>query len=1316
MPFLILILSLFLPMQMFASVEIVSEDASGVTITYRPDLKQVRHYKAKHGFDTFLPSIKYASDSGGFSGDPYHLIVSENITIPNGTSYRVRQIGHIRYNILSNVMTPRLSYLDKTLTSRDYVLGENYFEPKDIADFKYYYAGIAKDKHLLRIEFTAARFDALSGDILIPKEITLRIDFTPDNNSQFKKRNNKFNRNSLQSSVSKQNWVKIQIPKDGVYSISKGDLLELGVDVPANKISTIKLYGTGGKPLAEVFPETDDEIDYLANLPKEQEIIVRTNSDGSLKNIIFFGAGTKGFEYDEKEFDFKKFNNYYSFENFYTLTWDGEVGIEAQTSGFSGEIEHRPSTYIHRLLHEDELVSPFSLGASRQFFGDAFNKKTYTNMLHELDRFGKIKYKITVAHKYKENATFSIQENGAILEEKTIFGLGESQYAVARRRASEIVINSNRISNDNRSRLDFEYLSSGIPPGYLDFFEIHYPRSFMAINNELNFFSEPALIGNTEYSVGGFSNKEKFAFDITDRANPKLLQNYANDKDKIIIRKSIESVVEFYISSELQSPTVMQKVEIADLLNDYSPCDVIVITHKDLLASATKYKEYREGTSDLKFKLVTTDDIYYEFSSGLPDVTAIRDYVAYLIHNLETKPSYLVLWGDGHTDYRKVSVKETNFVPPYLTLDDVDYLSETGTSSYDDFYAMVVGNDRITDIAMGRIPVENNEEGMWFVEKLDIYENKSSSDGWRTRVSLLADDGISTYRNNEREHLNDSEDLSSNYLPKDMQQKKIYLVEYPTQYSSGGRRKATATLDLIKIAREDGTLMMNWTGHGNPNLWAHEKLFEKDVMLPKLTNLDKLFFLTAATCEFGRFDKSGGKAAAEEMLFSKIGGSIAIMAATRLVYSSNSNFFTQLFYSELFKRHEDGSMKTLGEALYKIKQKRYGSNDQKYFLMGDPLLVLNIPDKIVSIDMIDNVITKDNEIPLEGLKKIHIQGRILNKDSSHDLGFNGNLSLTIYDGERSFSIVEEGSTFNFEKYGGMLNRAISNVQDGVFDISVTIPKDISYSDNYGRMLAYAVSGDEKSFARGSFSTFKVSGIDETATSDGEGPGINLFVDSRNFKAGDIISANPALIVDLRDTEGINSTGYGIGHRIEAWVNNNPNGIDLTGKYELIEEDYGSASEKLTGLVEGRNTVIVRVWDIFNNYSVDSTYFYVNSPQDQYWIGEIITYPNPIVENTTIRFRHNLDVESYNKVSFEINEEVESVIEIYSANGVLLRTLKSTLSSGGGGKKSDAHTAEVEWDGLDENGFSVGTGAFAYNITLSDGNGKIVSKVKMVAIK
>ena len=66
--------------------------------------------------------------------------------------------------------------------------------------------------------------------------------------------------------------------------------------------------------------------------------------------------------------------------------------------------------------------------------------------------------------------------------------------------------------------------------------------------------------------------------------------------------------------------------------------------------------------------------------------------------------------------------------------------------------------------------------------------------------------------------------------------------------TGNGRRKPNVNTDIIKTMNQ-GTLLINYIGHGNPELWAHEYIFERSVSIPQLNN-DKYFFLCAATCDF----------------------------------------------------------------------------------------------------------------------------------------------------------------------------------------------------------------------------------------------------------------------------------------------------------------------------------------------------------------------------------------------------------------------------------------------------------------------------------
>ncbi len=108
-------------------------------------------------------------------------------------------------------------------------------------------------------------------------------------------------------------------------------------------------------------------------------------------------------------------------------------------------------------------------------------------------------------------------------------------------------------------------------------------------------------------------------------------------------------------------------------------------------------------------------------------------------------------------------------------------------------------------------------------------------------------------------------EIISNTLPKSFNTRKIYSAAYPDEITGQGRRKPQVNKEIID-AINAGTLFVNYVGHGSPELWAHEVIFEKSVTLPQLKN-DKYFFLCAATCDFGYFDIPNYQSAAEALLF-----------------------------------------------------------------------------------------------------------------------------------------------------------------------------------------------------------------------------------------------------------------------------------------------------------------------------------------------------------------------------------------------------------------------------------------------------------------
>jgi hypothetical protein len=225
----------------------------------------------------------------------------------------------------------------------------------------------------------------------------------------------------------------------------------------------------------------------------------------------------------------------------------------------------------------------------------------------------------------------------------------------------------------------------------------------------------------------------------------------------------------------------------------------------------------------------------------MTDPTAIRDFLAMAFLTWTPRPRYAVLWGDGHFDYKNISTSAPNYVIPYESFDPDNQAYGLTTYTTDDYYARLIRNDSQVDIAIGRVPVSSNAQGNAYINKLKDYESGSSKDDWRTRITLIADDSQAAEKVDGALHLNQSEDLANKFVPTEFQAKKIYLIEYPTESVARGRRKPAVTQELLSTINTTGSVLLNWIGHGNPRVWAHEEIFRRETTPNEMLNPNKAF-------------------------------------------------------------------------------------------------------------------------------------------------------------------------------------------------------------------------------------------------------------------------------------------------------------------------------------------------------------------------------------------------------------------------------------------------------------------------------------------
>ena len=1312
---------------------IIKSSTSSFTVRIDISILGYDTIKTIDGETTIVPIIKDAMRIGD-AGSPSSIVYSIPLTVPNENGFALQscKTGIIQQVKGRIAPIPTLRKVSDSISDFVHVINASAYAKADFNSWaSISYSGISRNRHVAHLLIKALRTNPASGIIEIPKSIECTVAF---NQAQFTSSRKdpgfddlaftanhretkswtvgdqqsyaKITPRTLKSSGP---WAQVKVTKQGIYRIDKSMLASAGIIANKDALSTLKVFGLGGTLL----PENVDSAG--VNSMSEQAVIVRTTADGELEGLYFYGEPATGFRLGTddagKNLDFRHFTHPYDKESSYLITIGGTPGLRAKALPTipADSIAHRPSTFTSRMFNEEELMNAFSAPSGRIWFGktiESLSPRTYTTILQDLARTDSITYRYRVVSKTKQDGTLIVSEQGKEIDVVNISGTNpfNNPYSYTEAKGTplqEIRFPSTLIPQDNRSVFRFSYespLGGPASTAIMDWFEILYPRTLNAFNNELEVYSDLKKNGGTEYNVSGFTGQNIFGFDISNPRHPQLLENVSTTGGIYVFRNTESSSKprRYFVSGAFIAPTI-KSITLSELRNDNEGAEMLLITHQELLESANAYKAYRESTGT-SVKVVTTKDIFAEFSCGMTDVTAIRDYATHALKNWTKKPKYMMFWGDGHYDYKNIQVTKTNFIPTYQIDDTPQEYRETVSACVDDYFARLIGKDNMIDIMMARMPVLSNDNGMWLVQKIKHYEQQLMKGTWQQRVCLVADDGPVGSGSEGTQHTSQSERLARTYIPEDMLLEKIYLAEYPAEIVSNGRRKPAVTQELLSEINDNGMVLLNWIGHGSPRLWAHERVFEKETIIPQMLNKDKLFFLTAATCDFARFDDAERESGAEDLVRSERGGAIGVFAATRLVYSYENAEICEQFYTDLFSRDANGLYLTLGEAMFKTKQLRFRDNDEKYLILGDPSLRLQFPNDIVQFDSI-NMTAIDANLPdtslirMKALQTVSVAGTIRKGNGKEiDDSFNGTILVTVKDSDIELKVKDpvDNVTHTINEQGSILARSTFQVNNGRFTGSFIVPKDIGFTNKRGRMIGFAYASDDKT-AKGSTTSFTVGGIESVSEPDTIGPTIAVYLDNRTFQPGNLVRRNPLLIVDLFDNTAINATGAGIGHNIEAWFNTDRIPVDLTEEYQadLSDARKGTAQKRIFTLKEGTNSVRVRAWDVWNNYSETETYFRL-ADNDSVLITEgLFVYPNPTNQEANIGFIHNQSLPTI------------AEIRIFDLNGRLVKQDKI--------EKQELHTWTYRWDCRDEYNAGVPVGVYhcVMNVKQTNGSGMVL---------
>ena len=1140
------------------------------------------------------------------------------------------------------------------------------------------------------------------------------------------------------------NFFKIAISETGMYRIDRTfleSLPGLGTSVENIDPERIRVFGNGGVPVPAL-----NSAPRIADLA-ENQVFVQGGGDGSFDEgdaVWFYGKGPSGW-YSKQLTDsrgrpildqngelIREWTHYvhpFDSTNYYFLdigTAESQAYVQenytdSPAPAVLSEVNGRFFVDLDEYLWGREGGHSGHTWVSTLIPGAGPGRTILQNI--ELPRLGNgiLRYRIRAAiqsnpaanlHYRNESRTLHSINYGPISNTPTNSiarsGIAEFEHTVTANQAVTLTA-------------DLEDQIGG-PQAALDWVRIFYPKILQAGEAPLQFSTPLAEVGIFTFALQGF-NSAPIVLDVTEpgayrwlgvepQGGTFLVQATAVslDQPRELIAFTPDQVQSLNAAAVCGSAC---NVTAQNLHGIQSWPDFVIVSPSQFFDQARALADRRRAEG-MTVEVVDINQIYNEFSGGQQDIRGLRDYLKFIYDRSpdeERLLKYVLLFGDGHFDYRNLDASATfpNLIPPFETEDSWNPQTSYTT---DDYFGLLDDNEGLwpfvqrtftganahlnerVDVGIGRFTVHTVEEAQLMIDKIAHYENPATYGQWRNRYLFLADDGPTGTAG-----LQDDQDLHTQNtdvvavavkkLAPEINQQKIYAISYNREFLNTWRIPK-ARQDLLSSI-DEGTLVVNFSGHGGERALAQENLFTVEDSR-SLQNYDALPVFITATCSFGRWDLGSEQTGAEELLLNPAGGAIALLTTVRIVYTSGDATTLNVglnvaLNEELFQREPDHLLPRLGDALRRTKNRQVGyeGNNRKFNLLGDPTLRLGLPADHAAITHINGEELRTTTGKMRALERIELKGEIRKPDGTRNASFDGTVSLIVFDALRQVLIPREIFRYMPQPYyevrEDLIWRGRTRVANGEFTARFVVPKDISYANKPGKITLYAQGASEH--VNGYSEQFIVGGTSDDTAHDVDGPQIELFLGDETFTSGGLAPAQPQLFARIYDESGINTVGAGIGHEMLLVVDENEiDAINIGNRYESDEDSFqkGSVSYSFEeALTPGPHKLSLRAWDVLNN-SGESTLDFVVTDTEELVIRNVFNYPNPTTGPTRFVFEHNQVPGTPVKVR----------VRVYTLAGRPIRTLETEdiLPAG---------PMQILWDGLDNDYARLSPGVYLYKL-------------------
>lgn len=1048
------------------------------------------------------------------------------------------------------------------------------------------------------------------------------------------------------SPLSTGKWSKIGATKQGIYKLTGTQLNSLGFTLPI-AANQLQIFSFNLTTLTDKVPANPQ-----MGL-SENAIKVVDGGDGqinALDYILFYNQGPITWEFDSS-LNRIVHHNYTSADTVYYFLTLGQNGKRVGIQGLKSSPTASKNLFNQHYLFEKDTIS--LLNSGKTFYGtpmgQGFGKQSqiaYSFSTQGMNSASSLKSFVHIAStSYQSNGQFDFSLNNQLLHTSslpTVSGLLFDDIAIEK---FDSFMVSQQVVWPNATNLKIGFNgANSTATGWVDYVEL-------LIKKPIGFWQDSTL----EFSIEDELNKGNAAncsiqhldttsiiWNVTNRQQPVDIKYSMNADATGNFIQSLDSVTHFFgvRQNAFEIPFLLGPIINQNSLQNIAGVDYIIVSAPAYLNTANRYQQFQITKFGRKTIVVNAKEIYNEFSGGQTSAVAIRNFIKTVFNSAiqqnGTPPKYLLFLGIGNFNARKININ--NELPTYQSVNSNSILASYTT---DDFFAVLNTNEDINNynavqqlsLSVGRIPARNVADADTIINKLIKYQSNRLSGLWENKITWVADDGDYNLHLQDAEYIINHLQNNATYW----NHNKIYLDFFPSVNTTSGNTYPLAN-SAIKQAVQDGSILLNYTGHGNYLRLSEEAVISKD-QFDQWDNANNLPLMVTASCNFAPFDQPTLPSIAWDALMKNSNGIIGLVAANRLVFAYSNKQINDLFIQQLLVKNKSGNYNTIGEALQKAKNINWSQggdrlNDLKFNLMGDPALQIREPNYEIKINKINNQTFVGQDTLIAG-NKYTINGFIANKGILQSK-LNSQLALVIYDVVKNKKTIANQSTSMSVPVAvqeNVLFKGKASIINGVFNIDFILPLQLANTSTPIRLSLATVDTIVAAFL--TVDSVYIKSALQTNNKDTVGPIINAFLNDPLFKDGAWAIPNSQLFITLFDSAGIQTSGNVLGQDLSIWIDNDPVPIVINNNFIADLDTYqsGKAHVSLPTLSLGFHRIIIKAWDLFGNSNSDTLHLEVPNGSNL-TIKNAAIYPNPVADKSRFSFEIN-QIGVTDKVVFEI---------------------------------------------------------------------------------